>query len=158
MESIGRNNMIIEKYFKLYFKNGLKPYDLNTAEGLVLLLLLEKKFKPQSETIEKLHNMMKGQTQDQMIDVIHCDKAVMTRTMQSLESKGYVIRSVNPADSRSFIFSPTQKTVDFKPKLLQILRLWDEGLQRGIDREKLDIVNNALNQMAKNAIELAKGE
>ncbi len=158
MESIGRNNMIIEKYFKLFFKNGLKQYDLNTAEGMVLLLLLEKQAKPQHNTIEKMHKIIKGQTQDQMIDEIHYDKAVMTRTTQSLENKGYVVRSINPADSRSYIFSLTKKGEAFKPTLLNILKLWNDELQKGIDKSKLDVTKETLSQMANNALELIKGD
>ncbi len=155
-ESVGRNNMIIDKYFKLFFKNNLKPYDLNTAEGIVLLLLLEKETRPQENTIEKLHKIVCGKTQDQLIDEIHYDKAVMTRTMQTLESKGYVVRSVNPEDSRSYVFSLTKKAFDFKPVLLEILKRWNDGLQKGIDKEKLEAVKEALCQMAKNAYELTK--
>lgn len=158
MVSIGRNNMIIQKYFKLFFRNSLKQYDLNTAEGMVLLLLLEKETKPQYNTIDEMHKFIKGQTQDQMINEIHYDKAVMTRTMQWLESKGYVVRSVNPADSRSYIFSLTKKAVEFKPTLINILKLWNDGLQKEIDKEKIEIVNEVLSQMVKNALELTKGE
>lgn len=158
MESIGRNNMIIDKYFKLYFRNSLKQYDLNTAEGLILLLMLEKEMKPQYNALDKMHQLIKGQTQDQMNDEIHYDKAVMTRTMQSLESKGYVERNMNPADKRSFVFTLTKKAVDFKSVLIDILILWNNGLEKGIDKEKLDIVKTVLSQMAMNALELTKKE
>lgn len=158
MESIGRNNMIIDKYFKLYFRNSLKPYDLNTAEGLILLLMLEKEMKPQYNALDKMHQLIKGQTQDQMNDEIHYDKAVMTRTMQSLESKGYVERNMNPADKRSFVFTLTKKAVDFKSVLIDILILWNDGLEKEIDKEKLEIVKTVLSQMVMNALELTKKE
>ncbi len=158
MKSVGRSNMIIEKYFKLYFRNNLKKYDLNTAEGLILLLMMEKEMKPQYNALDKMHQLIKGQTQDQMNDEIHYDKAVMTRTMQSLESKGYVERSINPADRRSSVFSLTKKAIDFKSTLIDILTLWNDGLQKGIDKEKLEIVKTVLSQMANNALELIKGE
>lgn len=158
MRSIVKNSMIIEKHFKLFFKNGLKQYDLNTAEGMVLLLLIEKEAKPECNTIEKMHKIIRGQTQDQMIDEIHYDKAVMTRTMQSLEGKGYVVRNLNPIDSRSYIFSLTKKAADFKPTLINILKHWNEGMQKGIDKKELEVADKALSQMANNAIELARGE
>lgn len=158
MESICRSSMIIGKYIKLFFKNCLKQYDLNTAEGIVLLHLMENETSPQCKSIENLHKFIKGQTQDQMIEEIHFDKAVMTRTMQLLESKGYVERSVNPADSRSYIFSLTEKAADFKPTLLNIFKRWNDGLQKGIDKEELEITGKALSQMANNALELVKGE
>lgn len=158
VESIGRSNMIIDKYFKLYFRNSLKKYNLNTAEGLILLLMMEKEMKPQYNALDKMHHLMKGQTQDQMNDEIHYDKAVMTRTMQSLESKGYVERSINPADRRSCVFFLTKKAEDFKSTLIDILTVWNDGLQKGIDKDKLEIVKTVLSQMANNALMLTKGE
>jgi len=158
MESVGRNNMIIEKYFKLYFRNNLKQYGLNTAEGLILLLMMEKVMKPLDNALDEMHQLLMGQTQDQMNDEIHYDKAVMTRTMQSLESKGYVARRINPADRRSSIFSLTQKAIDLELVLIDILARWNDGLQKGIDKENLEIVKTALTQMVNNALELTKGE
>lgn len=150
--------MVIGKYFKLFFKNRLKQYDLNAAEGMVLLLLMEKEERPQNKTIEKIHKIIGGQTQDQIIDEIHYDKGVMTRTMKSLESKDYVERSVNSDDSRSYIFSLTKKADDLKPTLLNILKRWNNGLEKDIDQDKLEITSKALSQMANNALELIKGE
>ena len=158
MELIDRSSMIIEKYFKLYFRNSLKQYDLNTAEGLILLLMMEKEMTPQNNALDRMHQFIKGHTQDQMNDEIHYDKAVMTRTMQSLENKGYVERSINPTDRRSSVFSLTEKATAFKSTLTDILTQWNNGLQKGIDKETLEIVNTALSQMANNALELIKGE
>lgn len=158
MHSIGRNNMIIEKYFKLYFRNCVRRYGLNTAEGLILLLMMEKEMMPEHNALDKMHQLFKGQTQDQMNDEIHYDKAVMTRTMQSLESKGYVERRINPADKRSFVFSLTKKAADLKSTLIDILTRWNDGLQKGIDQEKLEIVKTIMSQMSNNALELAKGD
>ena len=158
MESIGRNNTILEKYFKLYFRNNLKQYDLNTAEGLILLLMMEREAQPQYNALDKIHDLFAGQTQDQMNDEIHYDKAVMTRTMQSLETKGYVERRVHPADKRSFVFSLTKKAADFQSTLIDILTVWNDGLQKGIDQERLEIVKIVLSQMANNALELSKGD
>ena len=38
--------MIQDRYFKMYLKDSLKPYNLNSAEGIVLLMM----FKSMSET------------------------------------------------------------------------------------------------------------
>ena len=59
-KSIGRNIMVIDKYFRMYFKNHLKQYGLNTAEGLSLLALYEED----------------GRTQEQLIMLLHYDKAL----------------------------------------------------------------------------------
>ena len=40
MEPIGKSVIVLEKYFKLFFKSALKQYNLNATEGVVLLLQL----------------------------------------------------------------------------------------------------------------------
>ena len=40
-KAVGLNIFIIDKYFKMYLKKSLKQYELNTAEGLVLLVFFK---------------------------------------------------------------------------------------------------------------------
>ena len=89
---IGRYIFIVDKYFRLYFKDSLKEYGMNSAEGLVLLVLFGED----------------GMTQDQLIAELQYDKGVMARTMKSLEEKAYVKRERNPIDKRSSIFFDRQ--------------------------------------------------
>ena len=140
---IGRTMMIADKYFKLYLRDELKPFDLNAAEGVILLMLLQKA-RPQPAVIA-------GKTQDELIRELHYDKGVMTRTMKELEQKGYVLREQNPADSRSFLFSLTEKGCDFRAPLLDILRRWNARLLAGVEQESLATTRAALDQMAQNA-------
>ena len=93
---IGRNINIADKYFRIYLRNCLNPYGLNAAEGTVLLNMYEK----HSDTSK---NPLNGTTQEELIAGLHYDKGVMTRIMKSLEEKGYVLRSANPDDSRSYV-------------------------------------------------------
>lgn len=136
--SIGRNMMIADKYFKLYLRNELQPYDLNAAEGVVLLMLYQQAASH-------------GKTQDELIREIHYDKGVMTRTMKELEQKGFVLREQNPLDSRSYLFSLSEKGRDFKETLTAILQRWNEALLADLPREDLLLVEAALNRMAQNA-------
>lgn len=136
--SIGRNMMIADKYFKLYLRNELQPYDLNAAEGVVLLMLYQQAASH-------------GKTQDELIREIHYDKGVMTRTMKELEQKGFVLREQNPLDSRSYLFSLSEKGRDFKETLTAILQRWNEALLADLPREDLLLVEAALSRMAQNA-------
>ena len=151
---IGQNILIIDKYMKLYLKNALKRYDLNTAEGMVLLTLYGSDGKTDAERSGQQHGSAAdklGITQDKIIDELHYDKGVMTRTMQALERKGYVMRQENSSDGRSYIFKLTKKAAEFKPSLLAVLRLWSHGVLGGIDQELIEIVDSVLKQMAENA-------
>ena len=150
--SIGRNMNIADKYFRLYLRDALKPHNLNTAEGTVLLSLYGKNGTTENQIFDSIHDNAIRHTQDQIIDELHYDRGVMTRTMKALEEKEYVLRSDNPADSRSYIFSLTDKALDFKPILIGILFEWNTYLLEGIDAETLKITENALAVMAQNAM------
>lgn len=150
--SIGRNMNIADKYFRLYLRNALKPYDLNSAEGTVLLSLYGNNGSTERQIFNAIHELVTWHTQDQIIDELQYDRGVMTRTMKTLEEKEYVLRSDNPADCRSYIFSLTKKALDFKPILIAILSGWNECLLKGIDTDTLKIVENALATMATNAM------
>lgn len=154
--SIGRNMNIADKYFRLYLRDALKPYDLNTAEGTVLLSLYGKNGTTESQIFDSIHDHAIWHTQDQIIDELHYDRGVMTRTMKALEEKEYVLRSDNPTDCRSYIFSLTKKALDFKRILVGILYEWNTWLLEGIDADTLKIVENALAVMAKNAMKHSK--
>ena len=148
---IGQNMMVVDKYFKIYLKNSLKKYDLNTAEGMVLLALYGHDGRTEEQILHDIHQDYDGKSQDQLIDELHYDKSVMTRTMQALEKKGYVIRGDNPKDSRSFIFNLTSKAIAFKDILIEILKEWNDTLLASFDDIDLEFLKNALAIMAKNA-------
>lgn len=149
--SIGQNILIIDKYMKLYLKNSLKPYNLNAAEGMVLLELYGHDGQTQDEIICNLHQQNDGLTQEQIIDRLHYDKGVMTRTMQSLEKKGYIKRSDNDSDGRSHIFYLTPCAKNFKVKLIDILQHWSEEVQNGLDENDIKTIDLILKIMAENS-------
>lgn len=139
--SIGCNILGIDKYFKIFLKNSLRKNELNAAEGLVLLALYGQD----------------GQSQDQIIEELHYDKGVMTRTMQSLEKKGYVLREKNSLDNRSFLFYLTNKAMIFKSTLIEILQEWNDIILQGIDDLSLRLLDKTLDRMSQNAIKKVRG-
>ncbi len=155
--SISRNILVIDKYMKLYMKNALKPYDLNTAEGMVLLVLYGHNGLAEEEILTELHGKeLIGKTQEQLIGSLHYDKGVMTRTMQALESKGYVTRQDNTADGRSYLFFLTKMAEDFKPVLISILRFWSDGILQGFEKEIVEVIGHALEQISENAKKITR--
>lgn len=73
------------------------------------------------------HNYLKailsnpGLNQDQLTNELKFDKATTTRCVRQLEEAGYVYRSVDSRDRRSYLLYPTQKAKDFEPVLKRIL-------------------------------------
>ncbi len=146
-EGIGKNMMVADKYFKMYLKDALKPYGLNAADGIILLMM----YRNDSGNSKGFPAEQNGKTQDELIKEIHYDKGVMTRTMKELEGKGFVMRNQHPADSRSFLFSLTEKGTEFKHTLVRILREWNSVLLEGIDSDELERTEAVLEMMSKNA-------
>ncbi|MDO5560127.1 MAG: MarR family transcriptional regulator [Oscillospiraceae bacterium] len=153
---IVRNVMIIHKYFRLYFKDCFKKYDINSAEAMVILMLCGKTAPPENDLFKIVHSGSDGATQEQLIGELHFDKSVMTRTIQSLEAKGYVTRENNPADSRSFLISPSPRALDLKPVIDEVLENWDKMMLENIDDIKA--VSRAISRMAQNIRSDYKGE
>lgn len=157
-KEIGRNILIIDKYFKLYLKTSLKYHDLNTAEGMVLLTLYEHTGQTSAQVLQNIHHKNFSTTQNQLIDDLHYDKGVMTRTIQSLDQKGFVQRADNPLDSRSFLLNVTNKALEFKPVLINILKRWNDFILLGFDEATLNILNQSLIIMAESAADAMKEE
>ncbi|WP_455538022.1 transcriptional regulator, SarA/Rot family [Terrisporobacter sp.] len=151
-KAVGLNFFIIDKYFKAYLKKSLKKYNLNAAEGLVLLVFFKYHNKISKDDLDIIHTNKIGKTQDEIISELHYDKGVIARTMQSLEDKNYVIRNDNPKDNRSYIFQLTEEAIEIKPHLLEILNEWNKILLQGIDDELVYLVKSQLDKMADNII------
>ena len=143
--SMGRCMTIIVKHFKAFLRTCLSEYDLNAADGMVLMMLYHKAAREAGK-----ENSPAGSTQEEIIKEIHYDKGVMTRTMKELEDKGYVVRSQHPTDNRSFIFSLTEKGKNFEPVMMDILQQWNQKMIAGNSEEDLKIVEATLLHMAEN--------
>lgn len=143
---IAKYTVIIHKYFKQYLRNELKDTDMNAVEAMVILMLCRPGTQ-NDEFFNIVHNT-NGRTQEQLVGKLHYDKSVMTRTMQSLEEKGYVTRNDHPTDCRSFVFTPTDKALEAFPRVRDIFESWDELLLSGIGDPEL--VSSAVRQMAEN--------
>ncbi len=155
-KTIGQSIMAIDKYFKFYFKTALGEHGLNSTEGMVLLVLYGHDGQTAQGILENGHDVRIGLTQDKLIDELHYDKAAMTRTMQALEKKGFVLRGNNPSDSRSYLFVLTAKAKEFKSVMIDILRVWNDSVLLGLDKQSIAHLKISLNCMMENALQLAK--
>ncbi len=148
---LDHNIMAFDKYFRIYLKNNLKDYDLNTAEGMVLLSLYGEERKTDGQIFDCIHKNEPETTQEKLVHELHYDKNVMTRMMQSLEGKGYVARFVNSKDSRSFVFCLTETGSAFKTVLMSIRMEWNSALLNGFTTPEIDLMNDMLARLAQNA-------
>ncbi len=149
--NIGHNIMAFDKYFRIFLKNSLKVYDHTAAEGMILLALYGQDSRTEGQIFESIHQNGPETTQDQLVHELHYDKSVMTRTMQSLEGKGYVVRSGNPKDSRSFLFGLTEAGSAFKTVLMNIMTAWNDAVLEGFTAAEIGLMSDMLARLAQNA-------
>lgn len=130
--SIGQSVFITDKYFKIFLKNELKEYDLNRAEAMTLMMLLF----------------------DRPLAELHYDKGVLSRTLQSLEEKGYITRSTSTEDGRANDITVLDSAISVGRKIDVILKNWNDGVTEGI--EDIELFETMLRKLVENARELSK--
>jgi len=102
-----------------------------------------------------------GVKQDDLAKVLFLDKAVVTRTINSLEQKGYIIRSQDKLDKRVKHVYLSVEAESYYPFLHNVLKRWMDYLcegMKGKDIEKMEKLFHHLTERACEAVlpDLAK--
>lgn len=97
------NNII--RSSRQIINEDLKPLDLSSAEGNILLHLLtqDQHFR-----------------QEEIVGQLDISKPAVSRALESLEKKGYVTREKDPSDKRASRVMLTQKARAIAPQLEQV--------------------------------------
>lgn len=151
---IGRNIFVINKYFRFFLKDSLKVHNLNAAEGMVLLSLYSMRDDDNmiKDFIKDREQLFTVKTHKQLVADLYYDKSVMTRTIHSLEEKGYVERISNVNDHRSSPLNLTEKALNFKSVLFGIIDKWNSHVLKDFDENFLSTIEEITKKMAGNAL------
>ena len=113
----------------------LEPLGISGAEGDILFHLLTG-----SNHIR----------QEQLAARLDIGKAAVSRTVDSLEAKGYLTRVRAPEDKRAHIVSLTDKAFFVGPDVLGIYDRLFAMVRNGIDDEELIHIESVLSRVAGN--------
>ena len=127
---------LIERCNVLYRQNAFKELGIGGCQHTYILCLCNNP----------------GISQEEIAKRIHVNKSNVTRNIISLEESGFVYRSENPNDKRSFIVNPTIKAYEIKDKILSYLRLWDSKLTEDLSVEEKEFLNAILTKVAMKAL------
>ncbi|MGF1730192.1 MarR family winged helix-turn-helix transcriptional regulator [Photobacterium kasasachensis] len=94
-----------------------------------------------------------GLSQEELVNKVQVDKAMATRVLKQLDSKGLITRERNPNDARSKLVYPTDKALSLKPQLLNIIADWNDTLTQGITEEEIELVKRINRKMILNVKE-----
>lgn len=102
---------ILYRKSHIWLNNGCAQYSLTAAQAVVILIVCD----------------FKSLTQDDITKRLSLDKSVIAKTVTKLEERGFIVRSTNAKDKRTYDISPTQKAWEVYPFVKEQI---DESFQR----------------------------
>lgn len=98
-ESPFKSISILYRKSHIWLNNCCIQYDLTAAQAVVILIICDFKML----------------TQDEITKRLALDKSVIAKTVTKLEKLGFLIRTANPKDKRTFNIQPTEKSWQVYP-------------------------------------------
>lgn len=92
-----------------------------------------------------------GVTQEQLAEIIFVNKSNVARQLAMLEKQEYIRREPDPKDGRKLLVYPTEKAHNVYPKVVEILREWNEIILEGFSTEEKEVLEKELSEMMKKA-------
>lgn len=99
MDSPFKSISILYRKSHIWLNNSCAPYNLTAAQALVILIVCD----------------FQVLTQDEITKRLSLDKSVIAKTVTKLEETGFLVRTTNPKDKRTYDISPTDKSWDVYP-------------------------------------------
>ena len=95
-----------------------------------------------------------GRSQEELARELCLNKSTVARNLNSLEEKGYILRTPLKNDKRQFSVHPTEKMLSVIPEIRKASSEWVALLSEGIDEGELEIFNSVLARMQDRAREI----
>lgn len=97
-----------------------------------------------------------GITQEQLAKRIAVNKSNVTRQLCTLEQNGFILRKSSPEDKRSLQVYPTEKAEALYPKVLQLMKEWNQLLLEDFSPEEKEKLLSMMAQVQRKAMILAE--
>jgi len=133
---------IIVRGGQVYSTRKLSDYGINAAEEYILMFLFGNRNANQ-EAIAKFFKL---------------DKGSVARSLQKLESKGFISRKVNDENQREKVITLTKKALDLKEVLNGLLVDWRKELYHGLSNDEISTFETTLERLVGNIEKYYKGD
>lgn len=120
---------------KLYLNQALKEKNLSSAETNVLMFL---------------YTNGDHVSQDAIVSGVDVSKPAISRTINSLEKKGYIVREPNPNDKRSNLINLTEKAWQEEEYIQSVYADFLNIAARGLPEDKVAEFIGLLQQVSDN--------
>ena len=134
-ETIGKWISIIHRYSHSYISKELRHYNIGSGQFIFLVVLLKND----------------GVSQEELSSRLDIDKATTARAVKRLEEEEYVVRRVDAHDRRVYRVYVTQKALDIRPVIHNVLSKWADILASGLTQKEIDLALKLLKKISNNA-------
>ena len=141
-DNINRNFSVISRQVNIFMAKKLQNYNISTSEAIYLMRTARL---TQSEGKHKI-------PQQEICRDYFFDPAIATRSMHSLESKGYIIREKDSKDKRAYLITLTEKGMELSPVVIEVFSDWSNTLSNSIPKEYLEIFFLCLEKITETAL------
>ncbi len=133
---VNRTISVLYRYGQRYFTQKLKCLSLPLEVGQLPCIMQVFKYP--------------GITQDGISGTTVMDKGTTARAVKQLEKSGLVVRNIDENDRRIHHIFPTQKALDIKDQVFEIIKELHEILYRGLSEEEIIQTSSLLGRMQTN--------
>ncbi|MDR2503391.1 MAG: MarR family transcriptional regulator [Deltaproteobacteria bacterium] len=95
-------------------------------------------------------------TQEEITRIAGVDKSTVSRALKGMERKGWIIRKLDPADTRRKILSLTDKADALKQSSLRAVQITLAQALKGIDMEECAVCLKVLGLIKTNLLDAAE--
>lgn len=138
--SVGRWISLLSRHCQSYITKKLKTHNLGCGQYAFLLAVFNNN----------------GISQDTLSELLHIDKGTTAKAVKKLEEEGYIVREVHPQDRRAYELFTTEKALEVKPHIDEVLEECKNILLINFTEEEKTLALKLLNKMSENAISYLK--
>ena len=127
---------ILYRKAHIWLNNGCAAQDLTAAQAVVILIVCDFKML----------------TQDEITKRLSLDKSVIAKTVTKLEELGFLKRSTNAKDKRTYDICPTPKAWALYPIIKEQVEGCFRRMTQGMSDEEREIFRRLLSRAAQSAL------
>lgn len=129
---------ILYRKSHIWLNNGCAQYDLTAAQAAIILIVCD----------------FGGLTQDEITKRLRLDKSVIAKTVTKLEERGFMVRTTNAKDKRTYDICPTEKAREVYPFVKEQIDLSFQRMTQHMTDEERSEFKRLLMMAADATIEL----
>ena len=137
MDSPFKAISILYRKSHVWLNNSCAQYGLTAAQAMVILIVCD----------------FQSLTQDEITKRLGLDKSVIAKTVTKLEETGFLVRTTNPTDKRTYDIQPTQRAWAAYPSVREQIDVCFQRMTREMSEEQRAAFQELLLLAAKATIE-----